>query len=188
MKHIATALLCLIPLTSIAHAEGWKAEVYGGIGLAGSLTYSDLPFNTDRGSTFGIGVYNDSVVKNLSFGLDVMSTDTAYSDYETGVKSLSVMANARYFTAVSPKLEAYAGLGLGTIRVTYDGKAQFPDFTGSDNVFGGQVELGMRYKMADKTGLFAAIKHQAAFNDAAVVSADQSFSSTNVIAGISFSF
>ncbi|EEW26312.1 outer membrane beta-barrel protein [Rhodobacter ferrooxidans] len=186
-KLFATAAFILAASTGIAAAQNWSAEIYGGVSLQDKLKYGIMSFDTDQGTTLGFGVYNTGWVQGLALGLDVMYTNVGYIGYPTSVDSTSLMLNARYAFPLGGATEAYVGAGLGAINVHYDGASAYPAFTGSDVVAGGQLELGMRYKMA-AGNLFAAVKYQAAFEDARIKRETQEFHNTSVIVGYAFNF
>ncbi|EEW26311.1 outer membrane beta-barrel protein [Rhodobacter ferrooxidans] len=186
-KILATTAVILAASTGIAAAQNWSAEIYGGASLQNTLKYGGISYDTDQGTTLGFGVYNTGWVQGLALGIDVMYTNVGYTVDIDSVDSTSLMLNARYAFPLGGAAEAYVGAGLGAINVHYDGASMFPAYTGSDVVAGGQVELGMRYRLA-AGNLFGAVKYQAAFEDARIKAVTQEFHNTSVIVGYAFNF
>ncbi|EEW26310.1 outer membrane beta-barrel protein [Rhodobacter ferrooxidans] len=183
-KILATTAVILAASTGIAAAQNWSAEIYGGASLENTLSYGPGNWDTDQGTTFGVGVYNTSWVQGLEVGLDLMATSVDYTGFTTGLDSTSLMLNARYAFPLGGAAEAYVGAGLGAINLKYVAPAPFG---GSDTVAGGQLELGLRYKMG-AGNLFTAVKYQSSFADAMIHGVSQDYDNTSVIVGFSFAF
>lgn len=170
-----------------AAAQDFSAEVFGGIRFDDNLNYGTLGFDTDSGTIFGVrGLYH--ATPNLAFGLELNATTAQYTGFETEVNARSVMALARYSVPVSDTVDVYGTLGLGSIRVEYDGKSTFPTFTGHDNVAGGQISLGVAMDVAPNVGLFGELIYQTAFDDAIIVGQRVEYESTNLAVGVRFRF
>lgn len=189
MRFICLAVLAT-GLAVPASAQDWRGEIYGGIALSGDAFYRDTVYDLDRGRTFGFGAYRD--LGTWEVGADIMRTDRTYTDYDNDVESLSLMVNGRYGFALGGSAEAYVGLGLGAIRVTYAGTGSDEPYSGSDVVPGAQLSLGARFGLGTGS-IFTEFKQQKALDDASIdSSADsgvaQSYDSTNVIVGYAFSF
>jgi hypothetical protein len=172
------------------HAQDWNAEIYGGL-VAKSTEewYSFGDFDMDQGRALGFGVYRE--MGAFEVGVDVMATNRTYTGFNNDVNSLSVMANGRYAFPLGGTTEGYVGLGLGAIRVAYDGTGPDAAYSGSDIVPGAQVSLGARFPVG--TGaIFTELKHQAALSDpkpdSGMPSPLQTYSTTSVLVGYSFKF
>lgn len=181
LSALALALMLALPHGAAAQ---WYGEIYGGAVLERDEEYGAASMSVDSGTTFGIGIYNTAVLAPVEIGVDLMSTNADYSGMTTSVDSLSLMAVARVSNQVAPGTTLYAGLGLGAIQVEYNGA---PAASGDDTVGGAQIELGVRYNVGAGT-IFAAVKHQEAFDDAVIQGVTQSYGATSVIAGWRFSF
>lgn len=187
-KAIFMISVAIAAATVPAAAQDWTAEIYGGAVLERSEVYNSVTFDLNSGTALGIGVYSNRIVSWAELGLDVMRTDAGYIGFLSSVESVSLMVNARFPFEVGPGATAYVGAGLGAIKVTYDGSTEFPAFTGSDTVAGGQLSLGGRFDVGPSTRVFGELKHQVAFGDAEIQGIQQSYKSTNVVIGLSLSF
>ena len=178
----ATTLLAL-PAT----AQDFSAEVFGGIRFDDTLQYNALSFATDSGTIFGVrGLYH--ATPNLAFGLELNATEAEYTGFDSSVNARSVLVLARYSVPVSNTVDVYGTLGLGSMRVEYDGGTGFPAFTGTDTVAGGQVSLGVAVDVAPNIGLFGELIHQTAFDDAIIAGQRVEYESTNLAVGVRFRF
>jgi opacity protein-like surface antigen len=179
-----TAALILAASTSIAAAQTWSAEIYGGSSFKNSIDFALSPNDVDTGTALGIGIYYTGWVPGLEIGLDVMATSADFTMSDGGLDSRSLMLNARYAFPLGQTAEAYVGAGLGAIELRGVNNVAI---AGSDQVNGGQIELGLRYKMA-AGNLFTAVKHQAAFDDAMIHGFAVGYDNTSVIVGFGFRF
>jgi opacity protein-like surface antigen len=183
-------VIASLTLVNAASAQDWRAEIYGGITAEGSEDwYSFGSFDVDQGSALGIGVYKD--MGTWEVGVDVMATNRTYTGFQNDVESLSLMANGRYGFALGGTVDGYVGLGLGAIRVTYNGVGGDAAYNGSDVVPGAQLSLGARFGLGSGAVL-TELRHQTALDDAEPDSGQpsplQTYSTTSVLVGYSFSF
>jgi opacity protein-like surface antigen len=189
MRLLAGATAGLVLSVGVASAQNIAAEVYGGIAFrdGSGLNYVTTAFPVDRGRSYGVGVYTNQWM-GAELGFDLMATDRRYTGFRSGVQSTSLMLAARYPFTLTNNVEAYVGLGLGAINVRYDGANQFPAFTGSQTVAGGQVSLGLRYQIDPRFGVFAELKHQRAFRDAIIVNQSVGYNATVGVVGFRVAF
>lgn len=185
---LVTAAAFVLALASTANAGELTYEFYGGAGISPSSNYDGINFDLDSGFTYGSAVYKKEIAKSVDLGLDMMVTNQGYADYATSVESTSLMLNARYNFPIGTKMGGFVGLGLGVVNVTYNGQNQFPAFTGSKAVAGGQIEFGLGQKISDNKTIFAMLKHQVAFEAPEIVAATQELKSTNLLIGLQVSF
>jgi opacity protein-like surface antigen len=144
-------------------------------------------FDTEGGSIIGLrGLYH--ATPNLAFGVEVNATNAGYVGFLSSINSRAIMAIARYTVPVTDTVDIYGTIGLGSIRVEYDGASDFPAFTGTDQVWGGQIALGVAFALSPNIGVFGELIHQAAFEDASIVSTAVEYRSTNVAVGLRFRF
>lgn len=187
---LAAAAFC--SLAQSAMAQDWRAEIYGGVALAGDSFIFVSTFDVDRGQAYGFGVYRD--VGAFDLGVDVMYSSRTYTGFENDIESLSLMLAGRYGFVSQGNFNAYLGLGLGAIQVRYAGTGSDLPFSGNGMVAGAQLSLGARYDLG--TGaIFSEIKYQDAFNNASIDPIDvaepdypMGYDSTSVVVGYSFSF
>ena len=163
MKHLIAALLTTIAFASSASAQNFTYEIYGGAALKGTsgLQYAfccDLPM--DEGRALGVGAYTD--LAGFEVGADFMTTDRRYERWETGVESTSLMLNGRYPFQITNGVIGYAGLGLGVIKVEYDGNGNA--LSGYYNDAGKQISLGARLPLGANE-VFTEIKYQTVFKN-----------------------
>jgi opacity protein-like surface antigen len=170
-------------------AQSYSVEIYGGGTFDRPEDFDGDAFDMDRGSAFGAGLYTSSLVSGVELGVDLLHTEASYVDFVIDVETLSVMAVARLPFALSRNTTGYVGAGLGAIDVRYS----HPNFSDSDIVAGGQLSLGARYQISDRTGIFGEIRYQAAFDEADIVNPGiganrQSYASTSALVGVKIGF
>lgn len=180
---LGMAVSLAVPTIASAQMAG---EIYGGVAIEGDADYGGVNFDLDSGGAFGIGAYYTGFAP-IEVGLDIMGTSRDYSGYQSALKSQSVMINGRYVFPLAGATDAYVGLGVGAIKVKYDGANQFPAFTGDDTVAGGQVAVGARYAFGAAIG-FGELRYQTAFDDADIQGEAVKYNSMSALVGLRFSF
>ena len=98
------------------------------------------------------------------------------------------MAIARYSVPASSGVDLYGTLGLGAVRVEYDGSTLAAAFTGTDTVPGGQISLGAAVEVTPQVAIFGELTHQTTFDDASIQGISVEYESTTLAAGVRFSF
>ncbi|WP_322888914.1 MULTISPECIES: outer membrane beta-barrel protein [unclassified Yoonia] len=188
MKHLAFSAACLLTLsTQAAWSQSFSYEFYLGAAIdltADGLEYTDVDYPLDNGSAFGLGAYTDQF-GGVELGLDLMVTDRRYTDFESGLKSVSLMAMGRYPVARFATGDAYVGAGLGAIRVEYDGADFAPAFTGDEITAGGQISLGTRFGLGTGQG-FVEFKYQTAFDTVEIVGETIEYNTSALVVGYRF--
>ena len=187
MKHLIAALLTTIAFASSASAQNFTYEIYGGAALKGTsgLQYArccDLPM--DEGRALGVGAYTD--LAGFEVGADFMTTDRRYEGWETGVESTSLMLNGRYPFQITNGVIGYAGLGLGVIKVEYDGNGNAK--SGYYNDAGKQISLGARLPLGANE-VFTEVKYQTVFKDKKINAMEQKtqeYNSFSLVFGFRF--
>ena len=184
MKHLIAALLTTIAFASSASAQNFTYEIYGGYALKGTsgLQYArccDLPM--DEGRALGVGAYTD--LAGFEVGADFMTTDRRYEGWETGVESTSLMLNGRYPFQITNGVIGYAGLGLGVIKVEYDGNGNAK--SGYYNDAGKQISLGARLPLGANE-VFTEIKYQTVFKDKKIKGSLVEYDSFSFVIGFRF--
>jgi opacity protein-like surface antigen len=100
------------------------------------------------------------------------------------------MATARYTVVTTGGVEAYGGLGLGGVRVTFDNENA--GYSKSETVGGGQVMIGARYAVTPRSKVFVEARKLDTFEDAAVAEqngpATAEYDATHVLFGFRQSF
>lgn len=192
MKLVFKSVAALLLTTGIASAQDWSIEAFGGVSLKNNLTYNLIPYDTDAGTTYGIGFSKSDVfTQNLEVGFELSNTTAEYTLYRpNSITGLAGMVTAEYNFVNSGAFAAYGGIGLGAILVTYHNDTS--SYTNSAVVAGGQVTLGARYAVSDRFGVFVEARYLSAFSDAIVgfnpPSRPVQFNATNIVFGVRTSF
>jgi opacity protein-like surface antigen len=188
----AGAMLTLAATGSFVLAESpppfepVSLELYGAASFPGELTWNGTVYDTDAGFGVGAGIYK--WYSWYEFGVDLMSSRRDYSCCDSDVSTMSVMLVARRHFIVGDGIPLYVGLGLGAIRVNYDGSA-IGEGQGSDTGKGGQISFGGLIPVGE-SAFFGEVKYQAAFEDASILGGaiEQSYDSTFAILGYKLIF
>ncbi len=191
MKFIARIMSALVLSTGIASAQDWNVDVFAGGMLPGNLLWDLVSYQTDTGETFGIGVSrNDVFVPGLEVGFELSQTGAEYTCCNpNSISGLAGMLTAKFNFVTNGRFEAYGGLGLGAVNVTYFNDAPYSN---SQMVAGGQVSLGARYAISDTMKVFAEARYLDTFQDAYVAwnppTSNAEFSATTISVGLRNSF
>ncbi|WP_347832565.1 outer membrane beta-barrel protein [uncultured Planktomarina sp.] len=185
MKHLIAALLTTIAFASSASAQNFTYEIYGGAALkdTSGLQYGQPgnDFAMAEGHALGVGAYTD--LAGFEVGADFMITDRRYFPYQTGVESTSLMLNGRYPFQITNGVIGYAGLGLGVIKVEYDGNGN--PKSGYYNAAGKQISLGARLPLGANE-VFTEIKYQTVFKDRKIKGMLVEYNSSSFVIGFRF--
>ena len=181
----SASLMSMIAIPAVA--QDFSAEIFGGVRFEDNLDYGNIAYDTDNGTIFGLrGLYH--ATPNLSYGLELNATTANYTGFPSEVNAQSAMAIARYSTPVSQDVDIYGTLGLGAVRVEYDGATIAPSFSGKETVAGGQLTLGAAMEISPKVGLFGELTYQATFDTATIENIDTEYESKNIAVGLRFRF
>ena len=184
MKHLIAALLTTIAFASSASAQNFTYEIYGGYAFKDTGLQHGTPGNNfpmAEGHALGVGAYTD--LAGFEVGADFMITDRRFYGYPTGVESTSLMLNGRYPFQIANGVIGYAGLGLGVIKVEYDGNGN--PKSGYYNDAGKQISLGARLPLGANE-VFTEIKYQTVFKDRAIKERLQEYNSSSFVIGFRF--
>ena len=186
-KLLLTTACILCVSTTSTFAQNWSAELYGGLRISDDLNYNTTSFPVDTGPSIGAAIYRRNLLPNWDFGVDFSLTRADYAGFTTSVKSTAMIAMARYNFPTAGPISFYGSAGVGVIKVRYDGAAAFPAFTGQSLELGGQVGLGVGYKVGDLT-LFSEVRYQGTFDDAIIRGQTVEYNSTSILLGARFGF
>jgi len=193
LKLFINTAIALSLTASIANAQEWNVDVFAGSILPNALVWNAPPANdTFAGQTYGIGISKSNVfIENLEIGFELSQGSVAYvSDPDNTISGLAVMVTAKYNFYTDDGFEAYGGVGLGGVEVTYYN--DFVPYTNRDFVAGGQIMLGARYAVTDRIKVFAEARYLDTFSDPMVAlnlaQASAEYNATNFVMGIRTSF
>jgi opacity protein-like surface antigen len=148
-----------------ASGPGIYIQVLGGGALGIDADYYNSTLDTTYADSmeFGwaaAGSVGVVVMDGLSLEADVFHTDRQYTDYEGGITTTSLMANAKYTVPVADSVSVYGAAGLGFILAndTFDGDDT--DFSG----FGYQLIGGLSVAVADHVSLVGEVRFQDSFS------------------------
>jgi Outer membrane protein beta-barrel domain len=191
LNPLAATLLLVTAASFPARAEPpiYKAvslELYGAASFPNTLTWTGDAYDTEAGFGIGAGIYRR--IGWYEYGADLMSSRRDYSCCDSDVTATSLMLVGRRHFLISDNLDGYVGLGLGAIRVNYDGSA-IGEGQGSDTVKGGQISLGAMIPVG-QSWVFGEVKYQSTFDDASILggAVEQSYDSTFAVIGYKLVF
>jgi len=194
MKLVVSSVAALFLTTGMASAQSWNIEAFGGIALENNLLWDGFGYDTNAGTTYGIGVSKSDVfIPNLEIGFEISNTTGEYSCCTpNSISGLAGLVTAEYNFVNNGAFTAYGGIGLGAIQVTYSNFNAVTPYTNRDIVAGGQAVLGARYAVSDRLGMFVEARYISAFSDA-IVARDPAtdpaqFNATNIVFGVRSSF
>lgn len=173
-------------------AQDWNVDVFAGATSENELEWFGGDFDTDAGRVFGLGVSrSDVVAPGLELGLEYSTSESVYSTSDpNSISGTALMATARYTVVTTGGVEAYGGLGLGGVRVTFDNENA--GYSKSETVGGGQVMIGARYAVTPRSKVFVEARKLDTFEDAAVAEqngpATAEYDATHVLFGFRQSF
>lgn len=147
------------------------AEYNSGYGLSVSAGYNIDPVRIE----FEFG-YKNADVDNVNSVVPV----TAYSD----ITMMSYMANAYYDVKTSSAFTPYVGAGIGMLN----GEFKAPGGNKNESQFGYQIIAGAAYNLNKNVAIDLSYRLLAAAFDFTVDGEDLSYMSSNIIAGLRYSF
>lgn len=155
------------------------------MGITGTVEYdTGYGFNVNVGYDFDpVRVefefgYKNADVKNVSafgFGVPVNNAD---------LTTMSYMVNAFYDIKTKSAFTPYIGAGIGMITGELDDNG----FTSDDTVFGYQFIVGGAYNFNKNFALDLSYRFQGAAQDFSVNGSDLSYMSSNIMAGLRYTF
>jgi outer membrane immunogenic protein len=194
-RALVVMLLLVISATS-ALAAGPYVGASGGVsmvhdsdisepGISGTVEYdTGFGFNLNVGYDFDpVRVefefgYKNADVKNLSaFGIGVPVNNA-------DLTTLSYMVNAFYDIKTKSAFTPYLGAGIGMINGELDDNG----YTADDTVFGYQFIVGAAYNFNKNFALDLSYRFQGAAQDFSLNGSDLSYMSSNIMAGMRYSF
>ena len=182
MKHLIAALVTTTAFVSSASAQNFTYEIYAGTAMSHEeQRYARGIYPLEQGSAVGVGAYTD--LAGFEVGADFMTTDRRYEGWETGVESTSLMLNGRYPFQITNGVIGYAGLGLGVIKVEYDGNGNAK--SGYYNDAGKQISLGARLPLGANE-VFTEIKYQTVFKNKKIKGLNVEYDSFSFVIGFRF--
>ncbi len=192
MKKPILLAMALSASGAVAHAQDWNVDVFGGIALTNTLLWDTLSYDTNQGAVYGIGVSKSGVfTPNLEVGFELSHTQVEYNGFEpNSIAGLAAMVTAEYTVFSNNGFEAYGGVGLGAVNVTYTNSLS--SYANSEVVAGGQAVLGLRYAVSDRIKLFTEARYIGTFTDPVVAYSPANrtaeFNATNIVFGVRASF
>ncbi|MBL4807968.1 MAG: porin family protein [Rhodobacteraceae bacterium] len=193
MKFLLQTAAVIALSTGAVAAQDWNVDVFGGLTFENDLEWDSGQYDTNAGSMFGVGISKSNVfAPNIEVGLEVSYSESVYSGNEPNyISGLAVMATVEYNFISNGDFEAYGGIGLGAVNVTYDNSALSDKR--SEVVFGGQVVLGARYAVSDTMQIFVEGRYLDTFSDAVVArpapsTATAEYNVGAVVAGLRIGF
>jgi len=194
-RALVVMLLLVISATS-ALAAGPYVGASGGVsmvhdsdisepGISGTVEYdTGFGFNVNVGYDFDpVRVefefgYKNADVKNVSaFGIGVPVNNA-------DLTTLSYMVNAFYDIKTKSAFTPYLGAGIGMINGELDDNG----YTADDTVFGYQFIVGAAYNFNKNFALDLSYRFQGAAQDFSLNGSDLSYMSSNIMAGMRYSF
>jgi opacity protein-like surface antigen len=171
---------------SAVSAQGFSYEIYLGTIPEDTtgLDYNGVIYPMDQGDTYGLGIYVNDFA-GFEVGLDVMVTDRRYTDFVSGLETVSYMLNGRYPFELGPGFDAYVGAGVGAIDIRYDGADFYPEGTGNAVSAGGQLSAGLRYDLGIGQ-VFGEARYQFAFEKVEIEDPNIEYNSTALLIGVRF--
>jgi opacity protein-like surface antigen len=149
------------------------AEYDVGYGLGISAGYNFDPIRVE----FEFGYKKADVDKFKAFGASASATDT-----DTAI--MSYMVNAYYDFKTKSAFTPYVGAGIGLLN----GEFKSPGFKDDDTVFGYQIAVGAAYNFNKNVALDVSYRFQGAASDFKIQGTEASYMSSNIMAGIRYSF
>ena len=192
MEFAIKALGAVALMTGTASAQNLNLDVFAGQTLPAKLVFVGVHASTNPGQSYGIGISRSDVfTPNLELGFELSQTRMEYAGFEPiSISGLAAMATARYNFVNTGAFEAYAGLGLGAVNVTFTSVPPYTPYTNSAVLPGGQVMLGARYAVSDQMKMFAEARYLDTFQDAADIAfgTPATFNASSIVLGIRTSF
>ena len=178
----AAATLLAAPL-ALAQSGDIYIEGAAGYAFEGDYGYNGLDFTVEGDWSGGVALGITDLIGDFDVELDIYSTSRGYEGYSTSLDSLSVMVNGLYdFDMGDSPITPYVGLGIGQVKVEYDGANQFPAFSDEEWVFGWQAMAGGRWQANEQFSLFAEWRYQSA-EDADLAGLPVEYGSHNLLLG-----
>lgn len=182
MKKNHLLILLAILSFNIAHTQVFESgsnhiQVGYGFGLNNSKLLSAYQSNNSyKYSGFGpvFGSFEHGITDNIGIGGCISYSSFGGSwvqesylnsyDYSYRWSTLSIMIRGAYhFNLNNPKIDSYAGIGLGIMKFGYKWTSNDPNFNESNNnislgtPLGYQIFIGGRYLFTDKIGVYGEI-------------------------------
>jgi len=187
------SLLAVAAMVVMCSATGAMA---GGsyLGAAGGVSiYHDSDVSITGGPSGDVS-YKTGYGFNLAAGYDF---EPVRAEFEFGYKSAEIkdtggvdtniqsyMINAYYDFKNKTSLTPYVGAGVGMLN----GELEDNGISIDDNAFGYQVMVGTAYNMTKNLALDLSYRFQGAANDFSKEGIDISYNSSNIYAGIRYTF
>jgi len=149
-----TSIFCALALTATAANAGpWNVDIFAGTNLSDNLEWGGTNYDTDSGQVFGVAVSKSDVfTPNLEIGAEISRAKSEYTCCNpNSISGTSLMATAKYNFVNNGNFQAYAGAGLGIVKVKYVNSGSYSN---SENVMGGQLTLGARYSVSPNLKAF----------------------------------
>mgnify|MGYP002626041197 CR=1 FL=1 len=189
LNRLMASAVAIFAVCSPAWAEGLYVEGAIGHTFGNEQKYNSIDFDVDDAVSYGGAVGWNDLLGPFDVELDIYRTERGYDGFSTDLISLSVMANLIYDLPVHlGPVGFYAGAGLGTINVEYDGGASFPAFSDDEWVFGWQALAGARTDFGDSGwSAFGEWRYQDA-EDATLAGLEVEYSSHTLLGGVRYTF
>ena len=178
MKQL-TVLIAIVALASTAnvayaagysaqgHSPSWNLDIFAGKQDSDTLKWDSGKSDTDSGRSQGIGI-SKQLGSRTAVGFEVGYTKNKFSDFKPDyISGTSAMLTTKYDFARYGRFQAYAGFGLGLVRVKYKNHAG--NYELKDTVEAGQLTLGARMAVSKRAKIFIEARHVDAFSDPKVV-------------------
>ena len=183
----ALSILLALAVAGPALAEEWRMELFLGGNHQGTLNWGGTDREIDQGGVGGIAFLRSNPDTRLEFGVELTHAENRWVGFPgEEQRATSLMAVGEYTFSQGERIDGYAGVGLGVVRVGYqDGTS-----SESDETIGGQVVIGARYKIPASTyQAFVEYRYMDTFDDATLPSGnDVEYSRQDLVLGIRLGF
>lgn len=195
MRALVVMLLLVISATP-ALAAGPYVGASGGVsmvhdsdisepGLSGTVSY-------DTGFGFNVNVGYDFVPVRVEFEFGYKNADVDQLEFfgigvpitNADLTVMSYMVNAFYDIKTTSAFTPYVGAGIGVVTGELDDSGA----TADDTVFGYQFIVGAAYNFNKNFALDLSYRFQGAAQDFSLNGSDLSYMSSNIMAGLRYSF
>ena len=194
-RALVVALLLVISATS-ALAAGPYIGASGGVSMVHDSDLSEpvgsgtVEYDTGFGFNVNVGYDFDPVRVEFEFGyknadvdkVDVLGFSIPINNSDLTV--MSYMVNAFYDIKTKSAFTPYVGAGIGMINGELDDNG----YTADDTVFGYQFIVGAAYNFNKNFALDLSYRFQGAAQDFSLDGSDLSYMSSNLMAGLRYSF